>query len=127
MIVSIDSPLVPVEIPLGSPAQIGESDYSNSLEEFPNTKEKLPGDFVLKHNTIGEELEDLALEVDPFRFRVFSLRTCGAMLDFYAPIPLDHFSAELSLPLDPAFCDFLNTIRSQPPIYTQTELGTSSP
>lgn len=104
-----------------------ETDDSDSREELPNTKKRLPGDFVLKNNTVGHELPTLALEVDRTRFRMFYIAACEVMSDYFIPIPIDHFLAGLSIPLDPTFCDFLTMIRSQSTHVTRTELGTSWP
>lgn len=36
------------------------------------------------------------------------------MTDCYIHIPLDNFLVGLSIPLDPAFCDFLDLVKCQP-------------
>lgn len=52
-----------------------EANDSNSAEELKKTKKRLPGDFILKNNTVEAELPTLALEVDRSRFRMFLMMT----------------------------------------------------
>lgn len=91
-----------------------EDDDSEDFDNAPKTKKQLSGDFVLKENHAGAEWSASSIDMDQTRFRMFRLPFCPPMSDYFIPIPVEHFLCGLLLPLDPAFCDFLHSIRSQP-------------
>lgn len=98
---------------LNNPYGAEDSD-SEDFNYAPKTKKQLPGHFALAENNAGSKLTASSIDLDPTRFRMFRLSFCPPMSDYFIPIPIEHFFCGLRLLLDPAFCDFLNSIRSQP-------------
>lgn len=80
--------------------------------------------FIFKTNTISLEFPTLALKVDRSRFKMFYLKACGAMSDFYVHIPFDHFLAGLSMPLDPTFAISCTWLDANLPMFIPTKFGT---
>lgn len=112
---------VPINLATARALQGEDSDFE-SLEDLPTTKRQLPRDFALKTNTISLEYSMLSLEIDRSRFKPFVVKSGGLMADAYIHIPFDHFTSGPALPLDPAFCDFLNLVKCQPVHVTPTVL-----
>lgn len=89
-------------------------DVPNPSVLTPKTKKWLPGDFVLKNNTINPiEITALSVDLDTTKFRIYHIPSCVAMSNYFIHVPIDHFLSGLSVPFDPVFRNFLNTIQSQ--------------
>lgn len=83
-----------------------EVDDFDTFEDAPKTKRRLPGDFVMKNNTVSLELHVLLVDLDTTKYRIFYMPSCVAMSDYYVYVPVDHLNFGLSVPFDPTFCDF---------------------
>lgn len=99
--------------PTDSNRDIDDNDYEE-FDNAPKTKKQLSGDFALKENQVTSKWSSSTIDMDESRFRMSRLPICPPMIDYFIPIPVEHFHCGLRLPLDPTFCDFLHSIRSQP-------------